>query len=114
MRALRDILLKQSATFTSAMSHSGRQRVLRLLAGSRRPQVSVNEAFERIVLTKNVELFSKNSQFRRAAELYSGIDMFEKAADNYRLASCYNDGAAALARGNHFDSLVRYLSRYAF
>lgn len=49
----------------------------------------------------------------RAADLYIRAELFEQGADCFVLAGCHNDGAAVLARGQRFDSLVKYLDRYA-
>lgn len=40
--------------------------------------------------------------------------MFDRAATCYHLSEKYNEAAAALRQGNHFDQLVSYLSKYVY
>lgn len=60
----------------------------------------------------DLDIFSLNDEYGRAAELFDKIDSFKKAAENYSRAKRYNEGASALGRGNLFDNLVYYLNEY--
>jgi hypothetical protein len=69
----------------------------------------LSEALQRRSNWRILDIFALNGEHRRAAELFDRVDSFEKAANSYRLAGKYNEGASALARGNLFRELVQYL-----
>jgi two-component SAPR family response regulator len=58
------------------------------------------------------ELWVQQEKHGKAAPLFVEAGLFDKAATSYHLSEKYDEAAAALRQGNHFDRLVSYLSKY--
>jgi tetratricopeptide (TPR) repeat protein len=75
----------------------------------------VNTSFRQTgVWLNKQELCFQQAKYSKAAPLFAEAGLFDRAASCYHLTERYDEAAAALRQGNHFDQLVSYLSQYVY
>lgn len=68
----------------------------------------------RILLICFTEIWKDCGQYEKAASFYEKGNFFVRASDCYHSCSRYEEAIEVLRRGDCFDELVNYASRYAY
>lgn len=58
-----------------------------------------------------MEFYEDLGRPMKAGNLFSIVMKYKRAAECYHAARDYNEAAAALHKGQHYDSLVEYLTQ---